>query len=124
MHRRRKTNPNLKEKEIAREIYNRTGMPIENIEQVIKLYFEIGQECLMNGFEFPVGEIGKITWRTYEPKENVVTFNPKFQEHTAPHNIPGFKKTILKVNGKWDREYKEATTVDPWNEKEKENEQE
>lgn len=101
--------PTLTNREIADQIFKRSGIPLEMIKTVMSLYAEITEEALLGNVEVPFGRIGYFGWRQIMPKEEVVTWNPKKLQYNKPQNTPGFQKTVFRVGSAWAKVLKEAS---------------
>ena len=111
----------LKEKEALLEIQNRTGIPYDAVRKNIKAYQEIIKECVANGVDLKVGDMGRFGWKIKPPRFGVVYFNPITKENMDPVDTPGFWIPTFIPTKKWRMELKELTKF--W-EKEKEKEEE
>ena len=116
--------PRLTHEDIIREIYNRSGLPITGIYQVLGCYNDIVKEALLNEVEAPFGDIGFFSWKQINPREDVSVFNPRYQTYDEHRNMPGFRKTVMRINQKWHDTLKEATLDEPWNKRNEGNEDE
>ena len=111
--------PLLKEKDAIVEVSNRTGLPYNVILQVIKNYQEIIKECVSNGVDIKIGDLGKFGWKIKPPRYDVVYYNIQTGENNPPIDTPGFWLPVFTPTKKWRKELKEQTKF--W---EKENEKE
>lgn len=101
--------PKLTYREIADQIYKRTGFPLEVIKSTMDAYYEITEEALLGQVEVPFGRIGCFSWRQVEPRKGVVTWNFQSKDYNKPTNLPGFQKTVFKVGTVWASYLKNAT---------------
>lgn len=101
--------PSLTHREVADQIFKRSGIPLEMIKTVMDLYAEITEEALLGNVEVPFGRIGYFSWKQINPRPNVVTWNPQEHKYNEPMDIPGFQKTVLRVGSKWARVLKDAS---------------
>lgn len=101
--------PSLTYREVADQIFKRSGIPLEIIKTVMDLYAEITEEALLGNVEVPFGRIGYFSWKQITPRPNVVTWNPSESRYNDPMDVPGFQKTVLRVGSKWAKILKDAS---------------
>lgn len=101
--------PTLTYREVADQIFKRSGIPLEMIKTVMDLYAEITEEALLGNVEVPFGRIGYFSWKQITPRQDVVTWNPTEQRYNEPQDIPGFQKTVLRVGSNWAKVLKDAS---------------
>lgn len=101
--------PRLTLKEIANQIFIRTGFPKAVIKTIMDEYAEITEEALLGQVEVPFGRIGYFSWKQINPRENVVTYDAYNHCYREPQDVPGFQKTVFKTNRTWAGRIKEAT---------------
>lgn len=101
--------PSLTYREVADQIFKRSGIPLEMIKTVMDLYAEVTEEALLGNVEVPFGRIGFFSWKQINPRSDVVTWNPKEQRYNEPEDIPGFQKTVLRVGSNWAKVLKDAS---------------
>lgn len=101
--------PRLTYREVADQIFKRSGIPLELIKTVMDLYAEVTEEALLGDVEVPFGRIGCFSWKQIMPRENVVTWNPCERKYNDPEDIPGFQKTVLRVGANWAKILKDAS---------------
>ena len=101
--------PRLTQLEIARQIYYRTGFPVEMIKTVIEIYGEITQESLLGQVEVPFPGIGTFSWKQISPRKNVQQWCAWSQSFSEVYDKPGYQKTTLKLSRTWSTKLKEAT---------------
>ena len=104
--------PRLTQKEVAYQIFLRTGFPADMVKTTLDIYGEIVQEGLLGQVEVPISGIGHFGWKQINPRSNVRRWNPKEQCYTEPQDIQGFQKTVLRLSSKWSAKQKEATLFD------------
>lgn len=104
--------PSLTYREVADQIFKRSGIPLEMIKTVMDLYAEITEEALLGNVEVPFGRIGYFSWKQINPRSNVVTWNPQEHKYNEPMDIPGFQKTVLRVGSKWAKALKDASSFE------------
>lgn len=109
--------PYITDKELIIEVANRTGLPLNATFQAVYAYYDIVKECIANGVEVKMGELGTMKFKIKQPNKNVVYYNPKTKENLPPQDTPGFWVPIFTPRKKWRMELKEQTKF--W---EKENE--
>ena len=101
--------PTLTYREVADQIFKRSGIPLEMIKTVMDLYAEITEEALLGNVEVPFGRIGFFSWKQINPRADVVTWNPQEHKYNEPMDIPGFQKTVLRVVSNWAKVLKDAS---------------
>lgn len=101
--------PKLTYREVANQIFQRTGIPLEIIKTVMDVYADVAEEALLGAVEVPFGRIGHFSWKQIRPRANVATWDAWNRCYTEPHDIPGFQKTVLRVGAKWASILKEAS---------------
>ena len=101
--------PSLTYREVADQIFKRSGIPLEMIKTVMDLYAEITEEALLGNVEVPFGRIGYFSWKQINPRADVVTWNPQEHKYNEPMDIPGFQKTVLRVGSNWAKVLKDAS---------------
>ena len=101
--------PTLTYREVADQIFKRSGIPLEMIKTVMDLYAEITEEALLGNVEVPFGRIGFFSWKQINPRADVVTWNPQEHKYNEPMDIPGFQKTVLRVGSNWAKVLKDAS---------------
>ena len=101
--------PALTYREVADQIFKRSGIPLEMIKTVMDLYAEITEEALLGNVEVPFGRIGYFSWKQINPRAEVVTWNPQEHKYNEPMDIPGFQKTVLRVGSNWAKVLKDAS---------------
>lgn len=101
--------PRLTQKEVAYQIFLRTGFPPDMIKTTLDIYGEIIQEGLLGQVEVPIPGIGHFGWKQINPRADVRTWNPSECCYNEPKNVPGFQKTVLRLSSKWRDKQKEAT---------------
>ena len=106
--------PRLTHEDVIREIYNRTGFPVNGIYQVLGCYNDIVKESLLEEVEIPFGDIGFFSWKQINPRQDATVYNPKYRIYEEHRDIPGFRKTVMRINPKWHNTLKEATLDEPW----------
>ena len=79
--------PTLTYREVADQIFKRSGIPLEMIKTVMDLYAEITEEALLGNVEVPFGRIGYFSWKQIMPRKDVVTWNPTEQRYNEPQDI-------------------------------------
>lgn len=104
--------PRLTQKEVAYQIFLRTGFPVDMVKTTLDIYGEIIQEGLLGQVEVPIPGIGHFGWKQINPRSNVRRWNPKEKCYTEPQDIQGFQKTVLRLSSKWSAKQKEATLFD------------
>lgn len=110
-------NPHITDTELIREVANRTGLPINATFKAIYAYYDIVKECIENGVEVKMGELGTMSWLIKKPHKGVVYYNGFTGESLLPKDTPGFWIPKFTPRKKWRKELKELTKF--W---EKENE--
>ena len=101
--------PRLTYREIADQIFKRSGIPFEMIKTVMDLYGEITEEALLGDVEVPFGRLGYFTWKQIMPRPDVTTWNPQECKYNEPQDVPGFQKTVFRVGSKWAKALKDAS---------------
>lgn len=101
--------PRLTYREVADQIFKRSGIPLELIKTVMDLYEEITEEALLGDVEVPFGRLGHFSWKQIMPRPNVVTWNPTELRYNEPQDIPGFQKTVFRVGANWAKVLKDAS---------------
>lgn len=101
--------PKLTYREVANQIFQRTGIPLEIIKTVMDVYADVAEEALLGAVEVPFGRIGHFSWKQIRPRANVATWDAWNRCYTEPHDIPGFQKTVLRVGAKWASILKEVS---------------
>lgn len=101
--------PRVTELEVMKQIEQRTGIPIEGIKKILDAYDDIVKEALLMNIEVPFGTVGYFSWKQINARENVSTWNAFDKVFTEPHDVPGFQKTVMRINKKWAEELKQAT---------------
>jgi len=101
--------PRVTELEVIKQIEDRTGIPVEGIKKIVNAYSDIVKEALLSGVEVPFGEICYFSWKQINARPDVCTWNPYTCCYTEPHDIPGFRKMVVRVNQNWGREFKAVT---------------
>ena len=101
--------PKLTYREVANQIFLRTGIPPEIIKTVMDVYADITEEALLGAVEVPFGRIGHFSWKQIRPRANVATWDAWNRCYTEPHDVPGFQKTVFRVGAKWASILKEAS---------------
>lgn len=104
--------PRLTQKEVAYQIFLRTGFPADMIKTTLDIYGEIVQEGLLGQVEIPIPGIGHFSWKQINPRSNVRRWNPQEHCYTEPQDIQGFQKTVLRLSSKWSAKQKAATLFD------------
>lgn len=104
--------PRLTQKEVAYQIFLRTGFPADMVKTTLDIYGELVQDCLLGQVEVPIPGIGWFGWKQINPRSNVKRWNPKERCYTEPTDVPGFQKTVLRLSTKWSAKQKEATLFD------------
>lgn len=104
--------PRLTQKEVAYQIFLRTGLQADIIKSVLDIYGEIIQEGLLGQVEIPIPGIGHLSWKQVAPRADVRRWNPKEKCYTEPKDVPGFQKTVLRLSSRWAEKQKEATLFD------------
>ena len=104
--------PSLTQKEVAYQIFLRTGLPADMIKTTLDIYGEIVQEGLLGQVEIPIPGIGHFSWKQINPRSNVRRWNPQEHCYTEPQDIQGFQKTVLRLSSKWSAKQKAATLFD------------
>lgn len=102
-------NPCLTNTEALKEVANRTGLPINAVLQAICSYHDIVRECINNGVEVQMGELGTMRWRSKPPRYGVVYYDFKTKENLPPQDTPGFNYPYFVAKQTWKRELKELT---------------
>lgn len=69
--------PRLTQKEVAYQIFLRTGLQADIIKSVLDIYGEIIQEGLLGQVEVPIPGIGYLSWKQVAPRADVRRWNPK-----------------------------------------------
>lgn len=111
-------NPHITDTELIREVANRTGLPINATFKAIYTYYEIVKECIANGVEVKMGELGTMKWRRKKPNKGVVYYDFATKEELPPKDTPGFLIPHFTPRRKWRAELKELTKF--WDEGEEE----
>lgn len=101
--------PRLTQKEVAYQIFLRTGFPPDMIKTTLDIYGEIVQEGLLGQVEVPIPGIGHFGWKQINPRADVRTWNPNKHCYSEPKDVPGFQKTVLRLSSKWSAKQKAAT---------------
>ena len=101
--------PKLTSLEVMEQIRDRTGVPLEGVRKILEAYNALTKEALLENVEVPFGEIGYFSWKQINAREDVVTWNPRERRYNEPENIPGFQKTVMRINKTWAKELKERT---------------
>lgn len=101
--------PRLTQKEVAYQIFLRTGFPPDMIKTILDIYGEIVQEGLLGQVEVPIPGIGHFGWKQINPRADVRTWNPNSHCYNEPKDVPGFQKTVLRLSSKWSAKQKAAT---------------
>ena len=104
--------PRLTQKEVAYQIFLRTGFTADMVKTTLDIYGEIVQEGLLGQVEVPIPGIGHFGWKQINPRSKGRRWNPKEQCYTEPQDIQGFQKTVLRLSSKWSAKQKEATLFD------------
>lgn len=101
--------PRLTQREVAYQIFLRTGFPADMIKTTLDIYGDIVREGLLGQVEVPIPGVGHFGWKQINPRANVRRWNPQEHCYTEPGDIPGFQKTVLRISSKWAAEQKVAT---------------
>lgn len=102
-------NPYLTNTEVIKEVANRTGLPLKAVLQAICSYHDIVRECINNGVEVQMGELGTMRWRSKPPRYDIVYYDFKTKEKLPPQDTPGFNYPYFVAKQTWKRELKEIT---------------
>lgn len=102
-------NPHITDTELIREVANRTGLPINATFKAIYAYYDIVKECIENGVEVKMGELGTMSWFIKKPHKGVVYYNGFTGESLPPQDTPGFWIPKFTPRKKWRKELKEST---------------
>ena len=101
--------PRLTPANVIESICQRTGLPKEAVRVVLAAYGDLAKEALKGQVEVPLADIGYLSWKQINARDNVVTWDNKNKCKSEPHPIDGFQKTVVRVNAKWAKELKECT---------------
>lgn len=102
--------PRLTPTNVIDSICQRTGLPKEAVQIVLTAYGDLAKEALKGQVEVPLVDIGYLSWKQINARDNVSTWNARDKCMTEPHPLDGFQKTVIRVNAKWAKELKEWTT--------------
>lgn len=105
--------PSLTYREVADQIFKRSGIPLEMIKTVMDLYAEVTEEALLGNVEVPFGRIGFFSWKQIMPKADVTVWNPKERRFDEHRDFPGYQKTMFRVSKNWTETLKEASAFGP-----------
>lgn len=101
--------PHITNSELVKEVANRTGLPFNATFQTIYTYYDIVKECIANGVEVQMGELGTMSWKLKQPNFGVVYYNPQTKDFMEPQDTPGFWVPNFIARKKWRKELKELT---------------
>lgn len=110
-------NPHITDKELISEVANRTGLPFNVAFQTIYAYYDIVRECIANGVEVKMGELGTMKWKIKQPNKGVVYYDIQTGKNLPPQDTPGFWIPLFSPRKKWKMELKEKTKF--WEREEK-----
>ena len=101
--------PRLTPANVIESICQRTGLPKEAVRVVLAAYGDLAKEALKGQVEVPLADIGYLSWKQINARDNVSTWDNKNKCMSDPHPLDGFQKTVIRVNAKWAKELKEWT---------------
>lgn len=101
--------PHITETELIKEVVKRTGLPLNAVFQAVNAYYDIIKECIENGVEVKMGELGTMGWKMKQPNYGVVYYDFKTKQPLPPQDTPGFWIPYFTPRQKWKRELKEKT---------------
>ena len=102
--------PRLTPSNVIDSICQRTGLPKEAVRVVLLAYGDLAKEALKGQVEVPLADIGYLSWKQINARDNVSTWDNKNKCMSDPHPLDGFQKTVIRVNVKWAKELKEHTS--------------
>lgn len=85
--------PRLSLHEINKEISNRTGVHIQDVDKIIKTYAEIISECLANKLAFTIPGVCNFNVYDVKPKKEKIiyhTYGEKKGTTETVENYPGY----------------------------------
>lgn len=101
--------PRLTINEIINQIFIRTGFPKAVIKNVMEVYAEIAEEALLGQVEVPFGKIGYFSWKQIHPRKDVVRYDAFNHCYKDPQDVPGYQRTVFKINRGWADRIKKVT---------------
>ena len=108
--------PTLTDKDVCREVSNRTGLPLHIVEQNILTYYAVVQQCIESGVRVKTG-LGIFGWLEKKPKHNVTYRVPWSGEIVENVDVPGYWIPKFIPGSKWKKSLKDKTRIE-WNERE------
>lgn len=114
--------PHITDTELIREVANRTGLPINATFQAIYAYYEVVKECIANGVEVKMGELGTMKWRVLNPTFGKSYYDFYTKEKMRPKDNPGYWVPKFVPRQQWKKELREITEFWETNEEKKESE--
>lgn len=100
--------------ELIDEIAKRTDYPKPSIANVIRVWNDIAFECITNDVEFPLGDMGFLTWQKVEPMKHAEWqswFPHNYGEWIIQDNIPGYTKPAIRLGYTFKKRVKDATQI-------------
>lgn len=104
-------NPKLTNKELMKELRNRTLMKIDDIQVVLVAFADIVKECLMHGVDVPFCDVGKFKYTVYTPMKDVDVYNRYTKEWTRHEYTEGFYSPRFKYYKKFKDAMGDATRI-------------
>ena len=102
--------PRLTPANVIESICQRTGLPKEAVRVVLAAYGDLAKEALKGQVEVPLADIGYLSWKQINARDNVSTWDIINKRMSDPHPLDGFQKTVIRVDAKQAKEVKEWTT--------------
>lgn len=101
--------PRLYAKEVERQIFYLTGVPVNAIQKVLQAYEDIIDQSLKAGVEVAIGDKCTLIVKHQKPLKNKIYRNPRTGEFKPPVNVPGYLYPALRPTKHWKDEIREAT---------------
>lgn len=114
--------PTIPSKEVVQEVSNRTGIAFNVAFNLIYTYFDVLKECVMQGVDVKVGEIGILERKVKNPHYGVIYRDVKNGKELPPKDVPGFYVPFFKMSKKFRKELRDATEF--WDERHDEDDDE
>ena len=114
--------PKISHDEVLDEVSKRSGVPFYVVHRILKEYQEVLKQCLLNGVQAKIGELGVMSWKVKAPHRGVVYYNIKTREPMPPQDVPGFWIPSFIPSRKFKKELRAKTEY--WEKEENENEDE
>lgn len=100
--------------ELVDEISKRTDYPKHSIVNILRVWNDIAFECITNDVEFPLGDMGYLTWQKVKPMKHAEWqswFNHNYGQWIVQDNIPGYTKPAIRLVYTFKKRVKDATLI-------------